>query len=65
MPEPKENIKKFRMFVNGRQTKEERKEKYRKLRKCRLSVALCIRMRDWTNSHITLFLKSNKNEIFK
>ena len=45
-----------------RQTKEERMEKYKKIRDAGFPVRMARRVRDWTNSHVKIFLESNNSE---
>lgn len=53
---------KYPQYVNGRQTKRDRRCKYGFLRAAGLSVAQCDRMRDWTMNHIVQFLFENKTK---
>ena len=53
------SIKKFSYFVNGRQTRKERRYKYRYLRKHGIHWEKARRMRDWTMFHIKTFLEYN------
>lgn len=51
-------------FVNGCQTKEERREKYRRLREAGANTQYAQRARDWTNNHVekTIEILVVKNE---
>ncbi|WP_297091988.1 hypothetical protein [Thermococcus sp.] len=46
-------------------TKEERREIYQRLRKMGYPAEIARRLRDWSDSHIELFIKSNPPEIFE
>jgi len=46
-------------------TKEERREIYRKLREMGYPAEVARRLRDWSNGHIELFIRSNPPEVFQ
>jgi len=47
------------IFVNARQTKKERREKYKKLKDAGFKTWMCKRARDWTNNHIDQLIEAN------
>ena len=52
-------------FINQTQTREERQVKYKFLRIAGCNISQARRMRDWTISHIILYLWSKKNDANK
>jgi hypothetical protein len=47
-------------YINGKQSKEQRNNKYRFMRDCGIGVSDAIKLRSWSYNHIILFLY-NKN----
>lgn len=55
----------IRKFVNGRQTKKERKAKYNQVIKKGFPTELARKLRDWTQNHVNLFLENNNPKDYK
>jgi hypothetical protein len=50
-------------FINSKQSKEQRRTKYNFCIDCGLNYKEAMRLRDWTNRHIVIFLYGNKENI--
>lgn len=48
-------------FVNARQSKGERRRKYKWVKKMGFNYFIARVLRDWTKSHIRIFAKNNMN----
>ncbi len=54
-------MKKYpKLFINKKQSKEERRSKYKKLREAGFNCRMCRRARDWTNNHVNQIIKAFK-----
>lgn len=62
----KEGTKQYRMnFINGLQTTQERRDKYKKIVNAGYPYWVAMRIRDWTQSHIKQFLEANDPKSYK